>query len=208
MVITGDVENFFPSTSDRVVFEIWHRFFGFPPDVSECRTKLTTRNGSLPQGAKTSPLLANIVFWQAEGRLVLDLRSRGIVYTRLVDDVTCSALRDMSRADVDWVITKIRAMTDSQGFKLKPGKETIAGAGSRMITTKLVVNVKAALPSQERSKIRAAVKAFAALPATTGLIPETKAFNRVSGKLAYLTQYHPDAASVYRVENMRVPHGG
>jgi retron-type reverse transcriptase len=191
MVITEDVENFFPSTSQRVVFEIWHRFFGFPPDVSECLTKLTTKDGSLPQGAKTSPLLANLVFWQAEGRLVVDLRSRGIVYTRLVDDITCSAIRDLSHTDVDWVITKIRAMTDSQGFKLKPGKETIADAGSRMVTTKLVVNVKVALPSQQRSKTRAAVNAFAALPATIGLIAETKAFNRISGQLAYLTQYHP-----------------
>jgi hypothetical protein len=55
-VITEDVEYFFPATSEKVVFEIWHRFFCFPPDVAQCLTKLTTKDGSLPQGAKTSPI--------------------------------------------------------------------------------------------------------------------------------------------------------
>lgn len=144
-VITEDVEYFFPATSEKVVFEIWHRFFCFPPDVAQCLTKLTTKDGSLPQGAKTSPLLANLVFWQAEPDLVLALESRGIVYTRLVDDITCSAIGDLSHDEIAWVVAKLRAMTSSLGYRLKPGKETFAGAGSRMVATKLVVNVKTAL---------------------------------------------------------------
>jgi hypothetical protein len=55
LLITEDVENFFPATSERVVFEIWHRFFRLPPVVAECLMKLTTKDGSLPQGAKMTP---------------------------------------------------------------------------------------------------------------------------------------------------------
>jgi len=58
------------------------------------------------------------------------------------------------------VIAKIRAMVGTLGFRLKQGKETVVDAGSRMIATKLVVTWRVALPSQRRSKIRAAVKAF------------------------------------------------
>jgi hypothetical protein len=135
LVITEDVQNFFPATSANVIFDIWHQFFCFPPEVAECLTKLTTKDGSLPQGAKTSPLLANIVFWQRERDLVLEFQRRGIVYTRLVDDITCSAVRDLSRSEISWVIQKLRHMTESFGFRLKRKKQTIAHASSRMVAT-------------------------------------------------------------------------
>lgn len=195
LLITEDVENFFPATTSKVVFEVWHRFFRFPPAVAECLTKLTTKDGCLPQGAKTSPLLANIVFWQAESKLVADLQRKGIIYTRLVDDVTCSSVRDLSRDETQWVIKKVRALAESQGFRLKRGKETVADAGKRMIATKLVVNVRVALPSEERSKIRAAVKSCESLK--RGESAE-KTVNKVSGKLSYLGQYHPSESKALR----------
>jgi len=198
IIITEDIENFFPATSARVIFEVWHRFFKFPPNVAECLTKLTTKDGSLPQGAKTSPLLANLVFWQEEPALELALRRRGIVYTRLVDDITCSASLDLARDEVKWVIAKIRAMVGTLGFRLKQGKETVVDAGSRMIATKLVVNVRVALPSQRRSKIRAAVKAFEASTRANGGTVVDKTLNRVSGQLSYLTQYHPAEGKALR----------
>ena len=188
LLITEDVENFFPATSSKVIFEVWHRFFKFPPAVAECLTKLTSKDGSLPQGSKTSPLLANIVFWQAEAKLVEDLRRKGIIYTRLVDDITCSAVRDLSRDETAWVIRMVRALAESQGFRLKREKETVADASKRMVATKLVVNVRVAVPSEERSKIRAAVKSCEALE--HGDLA-TNALNKVSGKLSYLGQYHP-----------------
>jgi len=189
LVITEDVQNFFPATSAKIVFDIWHHFFRFPPEVAECLTKLTTKDGSLPQGAKTSPLLANIVFWQRERDLVLEFQQRGIEYTRLVDDITCSAVRNLSRGEISWVIRKLRHMTESFGFRLRRKKETIAHASARMVATKLVVNVKLSLPSERRSQIRAAVNSCVASKAKIDR-PSDKAFNRVSGQLAYLTQYH------------------
>jgi retron-type reverse transcriptase len=199
LVITEDVQNFFPATSAKVVFDIWHHFFRFPPEVAECLTKLTTKDGSLPQGAKTSPLLANIVFWQRERDLVLAFQQRGIVYTRLVDDITCSSARDLSRSDISWVIQKLRHMTESFGFRMKRKKETIARAGSRMVATKLVVNVKLSLPTEQRSQIRAAVNSCVASQAKSSRLSD-KAFNRISGQLAYLTQHHPVEGKALREE--------
>jgi retron-type reverse transcriptase len=199
LVITEDVENFFPATSAKVIFDIWHQFFRFPPDVAECLTKLTTKDGSLPQGAKTSPFLANIVFWQRERDLVLQFQKRGIVYTRLVDDITCSAARDLSQRQIRWVIQKVRRMTESFGFRLKVKKETIAHASSRMVATKLVVNVKLSLSTEQRSQIRAAVNSCVSSAGKSGHVSD-KALNRVSGQLAYLTQYHPAEGRTLREE--------
>jgi retron-type reverse transcriptase len=204
LVITEDVQNFFPATSAKVIFDIWHQFFRFPPEVAECLTKLTTKDGSLPQGAKTSPLLANIVFWQRERDFVLELRQRGIVYTRLVDDITCSASRDLSQGEIGWVIRKLRHMTESFGFRLKRKKETIARASSRMVATKLVINVRLSLPAERRSQIRAAVNSCVASESKSGCVSD-KTFNRASGQLAYLAQYHPAEGKALRQALRNVP---
>jgi len=51
-------------------------------------------------------------------------------------------------------------MLQRLGFKAKRRKHEIFTSGSRMLTTKLMVNIKPALPSKERQNIRAAVHAL------------------------------------------------
>jgi len=190
LVITEDIENFFPTMSAKVVFQIWNRFFNFPPHVADCLTKLTTKDGSLPQGAKTSPLLANIVFWQRERDLVLSLQKRGIVYTRLVDDITCSTKRDLPPAEVTRVIRQVRYLAASLGFRIKRKKETIAHSNERMVATKLVVNAKLSLTTAQRARIRAAVHACVKASLSSQPLSD-RVYNRASGQLAYLAQHHP-----------------
>lgn len=81
-VINEDIADFFPSTIPRQVRDIWEHFFRFSPDIAVCLTSLTTRRGELPQGAKTSNYLANLVFWRQEHELVLHLKALGWTYSR------------------------------------------------------------------------------------------------------------------------------
>jgi hypothetical protein len=53
VLICEDVTKFFPSVSAEKVFDIWRHFFGFSDQVAELLTRLTTKAGSLPQGAST-----------------------------------------------------------------------------------------------------------------------------------------------------------
>lgn len=71
---------------------------------------------ALPQGSKTSPLLANIVFWKEEPILVEELHSEGIFYTRLVDDITCSANRDLNSKEITRSIQRLHSMGRRLGF--------------------------------------------------------------------------------------------
>jgi hypothetical protein len=195
-LITQDIRQFFPTIHRAIVFDIWQRFFRFPPDVAESLTKLTTKEGFLPQGSKTSDLLANLVFWEDEWRIVEDLHKRGITYTRLTDDITCSSTVELSAFEKTRCIEAIRNMCQRKGLKLKRQKQTIAHAGSRMVTTKLVVNVKTSLPKERRSSIRAAV---AGILETHDGVGETNAYQkryrRVSGQVSYLKQHHPSEAA-------------
>jgi hypothetical protein len=181
------------------VFDIWQRFFRFPPVVAECLTKLTTKEGALPQGAKTSALLANLVFWEDEWRVVADLHERGVTYTRLTDDITCSSNAPLPPAELTYCIEAIRTMCQRKGLQLKRQKQTIARAGTRMVTTKLVVNAKTSLPTEQRSAIRAAVAAIAATPSGQR---NTKTYEQryrsAAGKVSYLKQHHPHEAAQLR----------
>jgi hypothetical protein len=196
-LFSEDVENFFPSVQEAAVFGVWRRFFGFSPEVAECLTKLTTKDGALPQGAKTSPLLANILFWEFEPDLVRALNARGIEYTRLVDDITCSSSRELSVAEYRWARAKIREMVSALGLRLKTGKGARSTAAARMLATKLVVNRKTSLPAEMRSRVRAAVGACEQMPAEP-LGGGERFLNRTSGQVSYLSQHHPEEGLALR----------
>ena len=68
LVITEDIQNFFPATSAKVIFDIWHRFFCFPPEVAECLTKLTTKDGSSARG-EDEPVVGQYCFLAKRTRL-------------------------------------------------------------------------------------------------------------------------------------------
>ncbi len=198
-LITEDIKQFFPSVRRSIVFDIWQRFFRFPPVVAECLTKLTTKEGALPQGAKTSALLANLVFWEDEWRLAADFHTRSISYSRLTDDITCSSNAPLPPAELTHCIAAIRTMCQRKGFQLKRQKQTIARAGTRMVTTKLVVNAKTSLPTEQRSAIRAAVAAIAATPSgQRNTKTYEQRYRRAAGKVSYLKQHHPHEAAQLR----------
>jgi hypothetical protein len=198
VLISEDIEQFFPSIGSAIVFDIWHRFFRFPPRVAGLLTKLTTLKGSVPQGAKTSALLANLVFWEHEWRLVADLHTRGITYSRLIDDITCSSPRDLSSAEMTGIIADLHAMVRRKGLRLND-KQDIARAGDRKVATKLVVNAKTALTKEQRSAIRAAVGNLSAAPESLRGTPAyQKTYSRISGRVAYLKQHHPFEATQLR----------
>jgi hypothetical protein len=154
----------------------------------------------LPQGTKTSNLLANLVFWDNEWRLVASLHGQGITYTRLIDDITCSGKTDLSTEQTTDIITALHGMVHRKGLELNCSKQTIARAGERQVTTKLVVNVKTSLTTEQRSAIRAAVHRLQNTPESARTTERYgKYYRQISGKVAYLKQHHPHEAAPLRL---------
>lgn len=186
IIITEDVSGFFPSTRRLLVFKIWKFFFGFSEDVADLLTKLTTKDGELPQGARTSSYLANLVFWNIEHKLHELFIKEGVVYSRYVDDIAVSSKKHLTNEDKTKIIAKIYGMLRSCGYKAKRKKHEIAGSGMRMVITKLTVNGKApTLTGKERASIRAAVYQLESNPNVS-----EKDLNRASGLVAKLTRLH------------------
>ena len=89
-VLTLDLEDFFPSITANKVFGIFNSI-GYSKKISSILTNLCVFRGKLPQGAPTSPKLANLVSAKLDARIHGYAGPKGIVYTRYADDITLSA---------------------------------------------------------------------------------------------------------------------
>lgn len=157
ILICEDVKKFFPSvTADRVE-DVWCGFFGFAPVVAEILTKLTTKDGVLPQGAIPSSYLANLVLWRHEPLLHAKLADRGITYSRYVDDMAMSSVKHLNKETQTWVIAQVYGMLRKVGLKAGRAKHEIFSATKPMIATKLIVNRKPSVSPKKRSQVRAQV---------------------------------------------------
>ena len=136
IVICEDIEGFFPSTSHERILDIWLNFFRFSEEVATLLTRLTTKEGSLPQGASTSSYLANLAFWNQEPRLQANLAQMNIVYSRYVDDIAMSSTLALSKTEQTSLIAQVYGMLSRHGYKAKRRKHETFTSGGRMLTTK------------------------------------------------------------------------
>jgi hypothetical protein len=159
LIVRIDIENFFPSVDQNLVHCIWKRFFHFPDHVARILTRLTTYNGFLPQGAPTSPGLANLVFWDMEQSLYEELNRLGFCYSRYVDDITISTNEYTKISQLNSIFSKVFGMFAYKGVSPNRSKTDISTRGHPLKVHGLNVNLdRPTMPAKERSKIRAAVK--------------------------------------------------
>lgn len=190
-VITEDIADFFPSTSAAQVEDIWHNLFRFPTEVASMLTLLTTRQGELPQGAKTSNHLANLAFWRDEHEVVRHLASKGWTYSRLTDDITVSCSKAVSPVQKSEVISKIYAFIKRNGFKPKYQKHNVFTRNECMLVNNLVVNKRPALQYRERQAIRSLVhKTALAIKAGDSTVTQAL-LAHVRGKIGKVKRFHP-----------------
>jgi RNA-directed DNA polymerase len=115
-IFTTDLKSFFPSITHNRVFEMF-RSYNFSPTVSRILTQLTTFKGKLPQGAPTSPTIANLVFVKTGKKLNEFAKANNLTFTSFVDDLTFSAAIDF-KSKAQFIIQTIQ----SDGFKISHNK--------------------------------------------------------------------------------------
>jgi len=192
ILISEDVKDFFPSSSIDVVSGVWKYLFRCTPEVATLLANITTLNGSLPQGWKTSGYLANLVFWDVEPELVKVLSKRGFSYSRFMDDITVSSKTRISKTSKTYVVNEIYRMLFSKGYSPKRSKHQIVSNNNRMEVTGLTVNSDIpSLSKIERNNIRAIVhkcECHAKGERTSSVYK--KLWNKASGKVGTLTRFH------------------
>jgi len=145
-VVAADIRDFFPSMSaDRVAQALAP--LELETDLPRA-VALVTRAGRLPQGAPTSPHLANVIF----GSVDHDLAKLGWSYSRYADDLTFSGDGDPRR-----LVDELRSVIAKHGFRLASHKTRIMGRHQRQWVTGLVVNDRVSVPRNVRRTLRAAL---------------------------------------------------
>lgn len=117
-IVVSDIEKFYPSCSQKRVFDFFKNEFKMSADIAGLMTRLTTRNGHVATGTPTSQIIA---FWCCEKmfRSIYQLaKENGINFTLYVDDMTFSSKSPISKLFV-WEVNKI---CRNNGFKIKAKK--------------------------------------------------------------------------------------
>lgn len=167
VVLKFDLADFFPGVAAGRARAVY-RSLGYPPEVARVLTALcTTRtprgvwdarpnppaDGSdhaiwqrlntwhLPQGAPTSPALANLAAYRLDCRLAGLAADLGATYTRYADDLTLSG-GDELRESAARLRRLVATIAAAEGFVLNIRKSRVQGRAGRQAVCGVVVNVR------------------------------------------------------------------
>lgn len=188
-LLTVDIKNFFSSISNQQVFEA---FQSVEIDNDSCTylSELCTLENSLPQGASTSPMLSNIVFFKVDIRLHHLARKLNLQYSRYADDLAFSG--DFIPRNLHKTIAKIISL---YGFDLNSSKTKYKLAGSKKIITGISISSgKLKVPKSYKRSLKAQV--YELIKYRDNLSKmfnfEPMVYEKTLGKLNYMLQVEPD----------------
>jgi RNA-directed DNA polymerase len=128
-VVKMDIKSYYPSVTTRHVFNVWKHVLKCSTPVAELLTQLTTCDWHLPQGAPTSPALANIFLSSIYGPVLQACKEKEVVVTVWVDDLTFSG---KDARDVMEIVRKTLAVN---GLKDSRAKRKILDAKTPKVVT-------------------------------------------------------------------------
>jgi RNA-directed DNA polymerase len=217
VVIRIDLVSFFASVTAARVYGML-RAAGFPEPVAHALAALCTtrtppgvlsaapslphrsyrlallRGAHLPQGAPTSPALANLCGHRLDRRLTGLASAFDARYTRYADDLAFSG--DLSPSRVAGLVRHVDAIATAEGFRVHPAKLRVRGQSDRQLLAGLVVNARPAVPRDEYDRLRAILHDAA----RNGLAAANRSGHPdfagyLAGRVAWVGHGHPTRAA-------------
>lgn len=180
LLVTIDVKRCFPSVTNRHVYAVWKELLGCSPPVAALLTRLTTFERHLPQGAATSPLLANLFIWMIDQPIREACGKLGVAYSTWIDDLAFSG--DLAR-DVIQIAARTLA---ANGLRISRDKLKIMGPGSEKLITGTRLGAGGIrAPREKLKRIRSGIHHF-----EIGHVHDNKAERYLKGLVAQLRFVH------------------
>lgn len=156
-VVNLDLLDFFPSINFGRVrsYFIKNNYFEINDDIATILAQLTCYKGTLPQGAPTSPLIANMICNIMDIRILKIAKKYRLDYTRYADDLTFSTNNKYFLNDYDKFLEDIKNIIHRSGFELNSKKTRLLFSNSRQEVTGLVVNKIISVPKEYYKNTRA-----------------------------------------------------
>lgn len=213
-ILNIDLKDFFPSiTSNRIIGLLRAKPFSFDNKMASAIAGLTCYNGSLPQGAPTSPILSNMICLRMDKSFRMLCRKDHIAYSRYADDLTFSyrkklppyiAVIDEHTGAIS-VGSELMRVIQINNFELNSKKTRISRNGQAKYVTGVKVNISPNLPRQYVRQIRNMLNAWGKYGLNAAQDEFEKKYNAgnrkfinvISGKIAYLKSIKTDSDLTY-----------
>ena len=158
-VICFDIKDFFPTINSKRIYGMLQSYpFNANANVARIITNYVTyydykiEAKILPQGAPTSPYLANMICRKMDSRIFNFFKSKSVNYSRYADDLTFST-NDFKK--IHLIMKNVPRFIAEEGFKVNEEKTRVLPYYKRQIVTGLVINKKVSLPREYIRGLRA-----------------------------------------------------
>lgn len=230
VVVSADLTTFFASVRAQSVYGVF-RSAGFAEPLAHVLTGLCTHRvpvhvltampaggdadergalrrvlaePHLPQGAPTSPALANTVLRHLDARLAGWAASVGAAYTRYADDLTFSGGGELARRP-DAFLRGVERIVSDQGYRLNARKTRVRRAAVRQSVTGVVVNERTAPGRREVDRLHAVLhNCVVHGPASQDRGGHADFRAHLLGRIGWVAQVHPARALRLREEFDRI----
>jgi RNA-directed DNA polymerase len=209
VVLRIDLRDFFPRIRQSRIHALFHTL-GYPEGVARLLAALCTnavddsfflpddatgrrhelwqifRQPHLPQGAPTSPALANFCAYRLDCRLTGLARSVDANYTRYADDLVFSGDSDFERSLHRFRVFVCAIVLD-EGFAIRHRKTRVMRSGAQQSIAGLVVNRRINVPRDEYDRLKATLhncRRFGPESQNRGDHPRFR--EHLQGKIAYV----------------------
>jgi retron-type reverse transcriptase len=190
-----DIVKFFPNSHHSRVYEVF-KSLGCNHSVSRLLKRLTTHNYELPQGAPTSPILANLLLHNLDKRVQELCRQTGLTYARYFDDITLSGRQNPRKFD-----SKIHQIARDSGYEIHvEEKVRLMHQTDIQEVTGIIVNTEnLELPDNYVQKLKDQIE----LAKTNNFSDQyyenpTKYVQEIQGKIAFLNSVNQETGSVIK----------
>ncbi|WP_229503014.1 reverse transcriptase family protein [Pseudoduganella guangdongensis] len=217
-VIRMDLKDFFTSVQPARIHALFAKL-GYPPSVAGTLARLCVnraphgvlrdRQGDvalpwserqalktphLPQGAPSSPALANLCAYRLDLRLAALARTLGASYSRYADDLAFSGGEEFARAAARLHI-QVAAIALEEGFRVNTRKTRLMRAGARQQVTGVVVNAHPNLARDEYDRLKAMLtNCVRHGPATQNRAGHADFRAHLAGKISHVRMLNPQRA--------------
>ncbi len=168
-VLNIDLRDFFPTINfGRVLGLFMSTAFGARRRAAIVLAQICCHEKSLPAGAPTSPIIANMICWKLDRKLLELAKSHRCRYSRYVDDITFSKRQHSFPSEIAYIGEsqgavagkELREAVESNGFEIHTDKVKLFRNTYRQEVTGLVVNNKVNVQRRFVRQLRAMLNAW------------------------------------------------
>ncbi|WBA58573.1 reverse transcriptase family protein [Providencia sp. 21OH12SH02B-Prov] len=156
-ILKVDIKDFFDHIHRDLVKQIFENVLNIHNDALELITNLCCKDDFIVQGALTSSYIATLCLFDQEHEIVTRTRRNGLVYTRLVDDITVSS--KLSNFDFSHIQMHIDNMLASKDLPINKSKSKVTKVSMEPLTVHglRVDFISPRVSSDEVKRIRASL---------------------------------------------------